>query len=79
VAYSSDIAKTLTQQLTRFVTLNRHQLAGHVANLDFWMAEVRHCFEVIDGYGQRFNRMKKAEGKHVAEHHTIKIDPVDPC
>jgi hypothetical protein len=40
---------------------------------------VRHCFQVIDGYGQRFNRMKKAEGKHVAEHHIIEVDPVDPC
>jgi hypothetical protein len=79
VAYSSDIAKTLTEQLTRFVTLNRHQLAGQVSNLDFWIGEVRHCFEVIDGYVQRFNRLKTAQSKHVAEHHTIELEPFDPC
>ena len=28
MAYSSDITKTLTLQITKFVTLNRHQLAG---------------------------------------------------
>jgi hypothetical protein len=79
VAYSSDIAKTLTEQLTRFVSLNRHQLAGQVTNLDFWMAEVRHCLEVIDGYGRRFNRLKNGQAQHVAEHHTIEFDLWDPC
>lgn len=54
MAYSSDITKTLTVQVTKFVTLNRHQLAGHVANLGFWVAEVRHCLDVIDGYNRRF-------------------------
>ncbi len=49
MAYSSDITKILTDQITKFVTLNRHQLAGHVANLDFWTGEVRHCLNVIDG------------------------------
>jgi hypothetical protein len=49
MAYSSDITKTLTLQIRKFVTLNRHQLAGQVANLDFWLAKVRHCLDVIDG------------------------------
>jgi len=61
MAYSSDITKTLTEQITKFATLHRHQLAGHLANLDFWAAEVRHCLEVIDGYGRRFERMKAAQ------------------
>jgi hypothetical protein len=30
MAYSSDITKTLTDQITKFVTLNAHQLAGHI-------------------------------------------------
>ena len=54
MAYSTDLADLLAAQLTRFVSLNRHQLAGQVANLGFWIAEVAHCFEVIDRYGERF-------------------------
>lgn len=57
MAYPSDVANLVTVQLTRFVTLNRHQLAGQVANLDFWIAEVRHALDVIDGYGVRFVRL----------------------
>ncbi len=66
--YSCDIAKLLTAQLEKFVTLNRHQLAGHVPNLDFWLAEVRHCLEVIDGYGPRFERLSGAQNRHTAGH-----------
>jgi hypothetical protein len=79
VAYSTDIAKILTDQLTKFTTLNRHQLAGQAANLDFWLAEVRHCLDVIDGYARRFDRMKKAQGKHVSLHHTVEFDLDEPC
>jgi len=79
VSYSTDIAKLLTDQLSRFVTLNRHQLAGHVANLGFWMAEVRHGLEVLDGYGKRFRLLKKGQEKHVAEHHTMEFELDDPC
>jgi hypothetical protein len=73
------MAELITDQVSRFVTLNRHQLAGHVANLAFWMAEVRHCLQVLDGYGKRFRLMKAAQEKHVAEHHTIEFDLDDPC
>jgi hypothetical protein len=73
MAYSSDITKTLTLQIRKFVTLNRHQLAGQVANLDFWVAEVRHCLDVIDGYDRRFEQMKTAQTKHVAEHGTMEF------
>src|SRR5262245_16678031 len=78
VSFSTDIAELVTDQVKRFVTLNRHQLAGHVANLDFWTAEVRHCLQVLDGYGKRFQLMKAAQEKHVAEHHTIEFDREDP-
>jgi hypothetical protein len=79
VAFSTDMANLVTHQLSRFVTLNRHQLVGQVANLDFWLAEVRHRLEVVDGYGQRFQRLKAAQSKHVAEHHTIQFALDDPC
>lgn len=79
MAYSSDIVKILTGQLTKFATLNRHQLVGQVANLDFWIAEVRHCFSVIDGYQARFERLKATQTKYVSEHQTIEFDLRDPC
>ena len=79
MAYSTDITKTLTGQITKFATLNRHQLAGHVANLDFWVGEVRHCLDVIDGYNRRFKRMKIAQTKHISEHKTIEFSLDDPC
>jgi hypothetical protein len=78
MAYSSDIAKILADQLTRFATLNRHQLAGHVANLDFWTAEVRHCLDVIDGYGKRFEQLKAAQARYVTEHGTVEFLLRDP-
>ena len=68
----------VTAQLAKFATLNRHQLAGHVANLDFWLAEARHCVDVIDGYRPRFERLKAAQAAHVAKHRTIEFDPSEP-
>jgi hypothetical protein len=79
MAYSSDITNTLTVQIETFVTLNRHQLAGHVANLDFWVAEVRHCLDVIDGYNRRFEQMKTAQTKRIAEDGTMEFRLDDPC
>jgi hypothetical protein len=79
MAYSNDIANLLTAQITKFVTLNRHQLAGHVANLDFWVDEVRHCLDVIDGYNRRLEQMKAGQKKHVSEHGTVEFSLDDPC
>jgi hypothetical protein len=79
MAYSSDISRILTEQIAKFATLNRHQLAGHLANLDFWTGEVRHCLAVIDGYGRRFEQMKAAQAKVVADHGTVQFHLDDPC
>jgi hypothetical protein len=79
MAYSTEIVQVLTSTLSRFVTLNRHQLAGHVANLDFWLSEVRHCTAVLDGYYRRFEAMKSAQVKHTQERHTIEFSLDDPC
>jgi hypothetical protein len=79
MAYSSDIAKILTDQITRFAALNRHQLSGHLANLDFWTDEVRHCLQVIDGYGRRFERMKAAQMRFAADRGTVEFRLDDPC
>ena len=51
MSFSTDIAELVANQLSRFVTLNRHQLAGQAANLEFWVVQVRLALDTIDGYG----------------------------
>jgi crotonobetainyl-CoA:carnitine CoA-transferase CaiB-like acyl-CoA transferase len=80
MSFSTDMAELVANQLSRFVTLNRHQLAGQVANLDFWLAQVRHALEVIDGYSARFVRMDAAQEHYVATHRTTtsEVGPTGP-
>ena len=73
MSYSTDVADHLAEQLQRFVTLNRHQLIGQVANLDFWIGEVEHALAVIDGYVERFPRLKAAQDEYVTEHGTFEF------
>lgn len=73
MSFSTDVAKLVADQLSRFVTLNRHQLAGQVANLDFWLAQVRHALAVIDGYGVRFVRLHAAQEQYVVVHDTTEF------
>jgi hypothetical protein len=75
MSFSTDIAHLVAGQLSRFVTLNRHQLAGQVVNLDFWLAEVRHALAVIDGYGVRFVKMHGAQERYVTGHGTTESVP----
>jgi hypothetical protein len=77
-AYSNDLASLLTNQLTKFTTYNHHQLAGQVANLDFWISEARHCLDVLDGHRSRFERLKAAEAAYVAAHDTREFQLDDP-
>ena len=79
MSFSTEMAKLVGDQLARFVTLNRHQLAGHVANLDFWLGQARNALEVLDGYSKRFQRLKAAQTRHVSEHHTTEFALDDPC
>lgn len=67
----------VTKQLAKFVTLSRHQLAGQLANLEFWTSEVRHALAIIDGYEKRFEGLKRAQTKYVAEHQTGQFGPND--
>ena len=79
MAYSSDIADVVASQLDRLSKLHPHQLVGHVANLDFWLSEVRHCQNVIDSYHARFERMKTAQTNYVSEHGTKVAHPFPEC
>jgi hypothetical protein len=78
MSFTENLAKIVADQIARFVTLNRHQLAGHVANLDFWVDQVRHALEAIDGYEARFRRLKSAQDGFVSVHNTRTYFPDDP-
>ena len=74
MAFSSDIASLISDQLSRFITLNRHQLAGQVANLDFWLTQVRNALNVLDGYNKRFEKLRAEQEKYVVAHGTTEFD-----
>lgn len=74
MAYSADVAKLLTDRLTKLTTLNRHQLAGQGANLDFWLSEVEHALAIIDGHPARFARMRRAQTGHAREFQSHELD-----
>src|SRR5262245_2446149 len=75
MAYSSEIADILANQLERLSTFNPHQLAGQIANLDFWLNEVRHAQDIIDSYRNRFERMKATEKQFISDHGTKVVYP----
>ncbi len=77
MSYSTDRAKLLANQLTRFSVLNTYQLAGQVENLNFWMVEVRHSLAVLDGYGVRFVRLEAAQTQYLETHGVEKVVEVD--
>lgn len=59
--YVEDITEPLICTLTHTGGPPAKQLAGHVANLEFWVGEVRHALDVIDGYGERYKKLQKGE------------------
>lgn len=75
MAYVAEISKALTNTVSGFATLNAYQLAGQTANLDFWLDEVTHCLEVIDGYDHRFEKLQNAQTAYVAARKTVTFPP----
>lgn len=76
MAYAIEVSKILTQTLRKLTTLNAHQLSGHVANLDFWLAQVNHGTQLIDSYRERFDAMKAAQIAAAKNHGTVEF-PTD--
>ncbi len=77
MSFTTEMAGLVAEQLSRFVSFNRHQLAGQVENLDFWLAEVRHALAAIDGYGVRFVRLHAAQERYVATHN-VTVSVIGP-
>lgn len=60
MTYIDDISSAVVRVLTHACDGPPHRFAGYAANADFWVAEVRHCLDVIDGYEKRFRKLKAA-------------------
>jgi len=70
MAYTTDRAIALADQIERFAHANLHQVAGQLANLDFWLDEVAHALATIDDYPRRFRRLRDAQVAWVSAHGT---------
>lgn len=68
VAYLDGICAPLIKTLNHSAALPAHQLAGHAANVEFWISETRHCLTVIDGYQERFDRLRAGQAAYEARH-----------
>ena len=68
--YSIARAELIADQVARFATQHLHQLAGHHANLEFWVSEAASAVRAVDEYQQRFKRLQHAQLAWVSEHKT---------
>ena len=68
--YSIARAELIAEQIGRFATQHLHQLAGHHANLGFWIAEAAAAVRTIDDYQRRFRQLRDAQLAWVGEHGT---------
>lgn len=76
-AYSIARAELIADQIGRFATQHLHQLAGHHANLGFWVAEAASAVRSIDEYQIRYKRLQQAQLAWVEEHRTM-VSPYCP-
>lgn len=66
--YVTQLCEALAHVLERAVTFKRHRLAGYVANLDFWVAELSHRLHLLDGWkGRRENMIAVTEASLVQD------------
>jgi hypothetical protein len=70
MAYSLDIADAVSRTVGKFATLNNYQLAGHVANLDFLIRQVKNALDAVDGYSKRQRTLEQAQKKYIDAHDT---------
>ena len=68
--YSIARAELIADQIGRFATQHLHQLAGHNANLGFWISEAEVLYGRSTQYQQRFKRLQQSQVAWVREHDT---------
>ena len=77
--YSLDRALLLAEQLRQLATRQAFALAGHHANLAFWLAETEQAIATVDGYQERWRRQRDAQAEWVRLHGTRFDGPCDCC
>ncbi len=61
MTYVEDITETPISTLHFVSGLPAHKVASHAANLEFWIGEVQHTFDGLDGYGERFKKLQNSQ------------------
>ena len=74
MTYLDDITLPLARVLETAAFHKGMHLAGYSGNLDFWVEEIRHCFDSLAGYERRFKRLVEARNAFASEHR-IEVDP----
>ena len=60
MSYAIELGVALVRVLKHACDGSEEYFAGFAANRDFWIGEARHCLDVINGYDERFEKMKRA-------------------
>ncbi|WP_162127619.1 hypothetical protein [Flavobacterium phycosphaerae] len=66
--YSIEKANLISEQLRKFKDCFAHQLAGHTANISFWIKEVKEALVVLDEYNKRFYAMRDEQVVWIENH-----------
>jgi hypothetical protein len=79
MAYSIERAGLIAAQLEKFAHAQVHQIAGQLANLDFWLDEAAAALRVLDDYQARFRALRDAQVAWVKRHGTMVSDYCPHC
>jgi hypothetical protein len=77
MVYTLEIADALIRTVGKFVTLNNYQLAGHVANLDFWTRQIKNALDAVDGYPKRQRNLQQSQKQYISAHDTRRFSAED--
>jgi len=68
--YTVQRAALISEQLRKFTSGYAHHLAGHFANLDFWLGEAESALVALDGHSTRFDSLKTGQQEWIKRHRT---------
>ena len=66
--YTIEKANLIIEQLTKFKSMPTYKLSGHIANFEFWEAEVKSALKAIDNHFKRFKTMSNAQLNYIENH-----------
>jgi hypothetical protein len=66
--YTIEKANLIIEQLTKFKSMPTYKLSGHIANFEFWEAEVKSALKAIEEHYKRFKTMSNAQLNYIENH-----------